>query len=98
MSGFLKRFVMSMVASKLERRAGHNAAARGLLHEVNHRLGRGHYPYGHAPYGQAPYGYQPYGHRPGAGYHGHYKHRGGYHGHYRHGGGYHGHYKRRRWL
>lgn len=68
MSGFIKRFVLSLVASKLERRAyrrGHGSVVDGLLREVNRRLHRRH---GHG-----------YGHRGGYGYHGHYRH----HGHYR---------------
>lgn len=102
MSGSVKRFLLSMLASKLQRRShrgGHSGIADGLMREVNHRIARsqGHHP----PGGHGHYGaYGPpgaYGHPgaygpPGAyGHHGHYKH----HGHYRQ---HHGHYKkRRRW-
>ena len=42
MSGFVKRFLLSMVASKLQRKAHRgNPVAGGLLGEVNRRL------YGH---------------------------------------------------
>jgi hypothetical protein len=67
MSGFIKRFLLSIVASKLERRAhrhGHNPAVDGLLREVDHRLNRRR---------------RGYGHHGSYGYHGHYRH----HGHYR---------------
>ncbi|MDI6097152.1 hypothetical protein QLQ12_00830 [Actinoplanes sp. NEAU-A12] len=81
--GFVKRFVLSMVASKLQRMSHgrHNPAVDGLLREVNHRIAR-----------QQGYGHHPgaYGHHGGYGHHGHYRQ----HGHYRH----HGHYRRRRWF
>ena len=69
MSGFIKRFLLSLVASKLERRAyrrGPNPAVDGLLREVNHRLSRR----------------RPHGHHGSYGYHGHYRNH-GYHGHYK---------------
>ncbi|GAA4602814.1 hypothetical protein GCM10023107_61750 [Actinoplanes octamycinicus] len=69
--GFVKRMVLSMVASRLERRAQHsrNPMVHSMLREVNHKLGRhGGYPYG---------GYPTY--HAGPAYHGHYRH----HGHYR---------------
>jgi hypothetical protein len=91
--GFVKRFVLSMVASKLQRMSHgrHNPAVDGLLREVNHRIARqqgyGHHPgaYGHGGYGHGAYGHGGYGH------HGHYRQ---HHGHYRH----RGHYRRRRWF
>ena len=84
MSGFIKRFVLSMVASKLEKamhRRGRSPVVDGLLRAVHHRLGHHHRPYGHSgAYGHGQYGYR-----------GHYRH----HGHYRR--GFHGHYRRKRW-
>ena len=65
MSGFLRRFVLSMIASKLERmahRRGHNPVVDGLLREVHYRMG-------HRP---------PYHHPRAYGYHGHYRHHGHY--------------------
>jgi hypothetical protein len=87
-SGFVKRFLLSMVASKLQRKAHRgNPIAGRLLGEVNRRL------YGHRGHqGHGGYGHQPYGPPPGyhhGGYHGHYRHR----GHYRHKG----HYRRTFW-
>ncbi|WIM99107.1 hypothetical protein ACTOB_002746 [Actinoplanes oblitus] len=73
--GFFKRMVLSVVASKLERRAQHsnNPMVHSMLREVNHKLGR-HGGHPHA-------GYPHYGpqYHPGPAYHGHYRH----HGHYR---------------
>ncbi|WP_305784655.1 hypothetical protein [Symbioplanes lichenis] len=102
MSGFFKRLVLGMVASKLERKAhhGHNPMVNGMLREVNHRLGRQHHygQYGHpgwqgGPAGPYQHGYHGHYRRRGGGFHGHYRQRGsGYHGHYR----FHGHYKKRR--
>ena len=79
---FVKRFVLSMVASRLQRMSHgrHNPVIDGLLREVNHRIAR----------------QQGYGHPGAYGHHGGYRHHGHYrqHGHYRH----HGHYRRRRWF
>jgi len=94
LSGSVKRFLLSMLASKLQQRShrgGHSGIADGLLREVNHRIARSqgyHHPGGYGPHGG--YG-QPgaYGPPRAYGHHGHYKH----HGHYR----YHGHYKKPRW-
>lgn len=94
MSGFVKRFLLSMVASKLQRKAHRgNPVAGGLLGEINRRLyghGRGHGGYGHGGYG---HGHHPYGPPPG------YHHGGGYHGHARYKGHYRhkGHYRRKFW-
>ncbi|WP_250004176.1 hypothetical protein [Actinoplanes sp. M2I2] len=105
MSGSVKRFLLSMLASKLQKRAhhgGHNAVANGLLREVNNRIarsqGHGHHP---GAYGQGGYGpgYGQGGYGPGYG-HGAYgpPPAYGHHGHYKHHGHYrhHGHYKKRR--
>jgi hypothetical protein len=70
LSGFVKRFVLSMVASKMQKlshKRGGSPMMDGLMHEVNRRRGYGH---------QAPHHYAHHGHYR---YHGHYKH----HGHYR---------------
>jgi hypothetical protein len=60
-SGFLKRLVLSALASRLHRRAyrhGHGHGVNGLLREVHH-LTRRH----------------RYGHRRHYRYHGHYRHK-----------------------
>jgi hypothetical protein len=65
-SGFVKRFLLSVVASKLHRmsyRRGHSPVVHGLLRELNHRLYRKH----HRGY----HGYR--GHYGHYGYHGHYR-------------------------
>jgi hypothetical protein len=62
-SGFVKRFLLSIVASKLHRmsyRRGHSPVVNGLLREVNYRLHRKHHR-----------GYR--GHYGHYGYHGHYR-------------------------
>jgi hypothetical protein len=56
-NGFLRRFVLSMVTSKLERmahRRGHNLAVDGLLREVHYRIG--HRPAYHHPRACGPLG------------------------------------------
>ena len=90
MSGFVKRFVLSMVASKLQRASQkrHNPAIDGLLRKVNHRIARSH-GYGHHPGGYGHPG--AYGHPGGYRQHGHYRQ---HHGHYRQ---HHGHYRRKFW-
>jgi hypothetical protein len=71
-SGFIKRAVLSMVASRLQRvarRRGHSPVVAGLLNEVHHRLAR-HQRRGY---------HAPYAHRGHYRHHGHYR----FHGHYK---------------
>lgn len=80
MSSFVKRLVLSMVASKLERaarRRGYSPVVSGLLREVDHHLTRRRRcgRFGHlGRFGRVGH-YGDYGHYDHYRYHGHFRRR-----------------------